>query len=55
MPTRSTPKETALLYKLDRLPVNPRRGLRLRRFDLSNSRVLSWFHSARRGSRRDMK
>lgn len=52
MPTRSTPKETALLANLDRLPVSTRRPLRLRQFDLSNSGVLCWYHSVTRGGRR---
>lgn len=50
--TRSTPKETAILNKLDRLPVTLRRSLRLHQFDLSNSRVLCWYHSVKRGHRR---
>lgn len=49
---RSTPKEIALLNKLDRLAVSTHRTVRLRQFDLSNSCVLSWNHSVTRGSRR---
>ena len=52
MPTRSTPKETALLAKLDHLPVSTRRTLRLRQFDLSNSHVLCWYRGVKRSGRR---
>ena len=40
MLTRSAPMEATLLNKLDRLPVTPRRGVRLRRFDFANYPVL---------------
>lgn len=51
MPTRSAPMETALLNKLDRLPVTPRRKLRLRRFDFSHYPVLCWHHGISRWGR----
>ncbi|MDD5364582.1 MAG: hypothetical protein PHR30_04520 [Gallionellaceae bacterium] len=51
MPIRSTPMETALLNKLDRLPVTPRRKLRLRWFDFSNYPVLCWYHGVTRQGR----
>lgn len=54
--TRSAPMETALLNKLECLPVIPRRTIHLRRFDFSKYPVLSWFHGiARRGRRYIMK
>ncbi len=49
---RSTPKETALLNKLDRLPISTRRVLHPCQFDLSNSRVLCWIHVVNRNSQR---
>lgn len=52
MPSRSTPKETALLTKLNRLPVSTRRILQLRQFDLSNFHVLCWHHGVTRRGRR---
>jgi hypothetical protein len=48
--------ETALLNKLDRLPVVPRRSLHLRRFNFTNYPVLCWYHGlTRRGRRYTMK
>lgn len=52
MHTRSTPKETALLNKLDRLPVTPRRAIHLHQFNLSNYPVLCWYHGVTRRGRR---
>lgn len=52
MPTRSAPMEIALLTKLGRLPVTPRRNIRLRRFDFSRYPVLCWYHGVARGGRR---
>lgn len=51
MPTRSSPKESALLNKLDRLPATPRRTIHLHQFDLSHSRVLCWYHGVTRRGR----
>lgn len=49
---RSTPMETALLTKLERLPVNTHKTQRLRQFDFSRSSVLSWYHGVMRHGRR---
>lgn len=49
---RSTPMETALLNKLDRLPVNPRKKMRIRQFDFSRYPVLCWYHGISRKGRR---
>lgn len=52
MHTRRSAKEVALFNKLDRLPVSLRRTFQLRQFDFSNTRVLYWLHSVKRGGRR---
>jgi hypothetical protein len=56
MPTRSAPMETALLKKLERLPVTSRRTIHLRQFDFSRYPVLCWYQGVtRRGRRYSMK
>jgi hypothetical protein len=50
--TRSTAMEIALLKKLDRLPVTPRRKIRVRQFNFSNYSVLCWYHAVTRRGRR---
>lgn len=50
--THGTRMETALLNKLDRLPVTPRRKIRVRQFNFTNYSVLCWYHGVTRRGRR---
>ena len=51
-PTRSSPKEVALLKKIACLPVNTHQARQVRQFDFSRYPVLCWIHGVKRGGRR---
>lgn len=50
--TANTHKETALLTKIGRLPVLPRKTLQVRQFREPDARVLLWLHGVTRHGRR---
>jgi|GEM_PF-6122887 len=52
MLTRPTPKEIALLNKLNQLPVSIRKPVQLRRVDCSWLQAVCWLRTVKRGDRR---